>query len=472
MPTPKVVPVRQLSLDLHNFRTVPQQSELGAIRAMVSINPEWFWALAESILTDGYHITENILLLQSGNGEGQLVVKEGNRRIAVLKLILGYVRRTQLGIPSHIEEQIVNVTAQWRKENKTVPCAVYTDAERAAVDKIVSLTHGKGEKAGRDKWKAVARSRHAREFNGSSEPALDLLERYLKHGTNLTPQQKERWSGDYPLSVLDDAIKRLAPRFGAQSTRGLADSYPKSVPHRRKLEEMLKDIALESLTFSDIRNKTVDFALTRYGIPDISSPPEASAASRKTSNKPAQTTDGEEDGRNGSAGSRTATAVAAKSRAAAVGDPRSVIRQLKAFTPLGKNREKVVTLLIEASKLKLHSHPHAFCFLLRSMFEISAKAYCNDHKNAGGPTATNAKGDDRTLVDVLRDVTKHLTNQNKDKARTKALHGAMTELGKPTGFLSVTSMNQLIHNPKFSVSDRDISVLFGNIFPLLEAMNS
>ena len=47
----------------------------------------------------------------------------------------------------------------------------------------------------------------------------------------------------------------------------------------------------------------------------------------------------------------------------------------------------------------------------------------------------------------------------------------MVELGKPEGILSVTSMNQLVHNPTFSITSGDISSMFGNVFPLLFAMN-
>jgi hypothetical protein len=53
----------------------------------------------------------------------------------------------------------------------------------------------------------------------------------------------------------------------------------------------------------------------------------------------------------------------------------------------------------------------------------------------------------------------------------KVLHGAMAELGRSDGLLSVKSMNQLVHNPAFSVIPKDICTLFGNIYPLLEAMN-
>ena len=71
----------------------------------------------------------------------------------------------------------------------------------------------------------------------------------------------------------------------------------------------------------------------------------------------------------------------------------------------------------------------------------------------------------------MRDIQKHITKNNSDKEKTKELHGAITELAKPEGLLSVTSMNQLVHNPSFSIQANDISILFGNVFPLLEEMN-
>ena len=131
-----------------------------------------------------------------------------------------------------------------------------------------------------------------------------------------------------------------------------------------------------------------------------------------------------------------------------------------------------MTLRDEARKLNVADTPLAFCFVLRSMFEVSAKAYCQDHTDAGGPAFHKANGDERKLVDVLRDITKHLTKNNQDRVMVKELHGAMTELGQPDRLLSVTSMNQLIHNPRFSVQVGDVCIAVGNVFPLLEAMNA
>ena len=467
MPTTKLLPIKSLSVDLKNFRTTPQADEVRAVFAMISINPDWFWALMESLLEDGYHPTENIIVQKSGK---KFIVREGNRRIGAMKLIHGYLADGQITLPAHIATKVDLLQTTWKHANEEVPCALYEESETDLVDKVVALIHGKGEKAGRDKWNTVAKARHNRDKSGASEPALDLLEKYLINGRNVTAQQAERWTGDYPLSVLDDAIKRIAPRLEFATSRALADSYPVASKHRDVIEKIILDVGLQNLDFSALRSSIKDFALDRYGVAPIEQSPKSgerkSAADTKTPidssalpkkvpvvNLPAP------------------IAKSKKTVAVAVCDPRSVNRALKAFTPKGNGRDKLVTLLEEIRRLKLDKHAHAFCFLLRSMFEISAKAYCSDHAKTGGPSAVKASGEDRALIDVLREVVTHMTKSNTDKQMQRVLHGAMTDLGNPASILSVTSMNQLVHNPKFSINESHISALFGNIFPLLEEMN-
>lgn len=449
MPQTLPISIKKLKLDLKNFRTMPQKTDANSVHAMISINPDWFWALMDSLASDGYLPTENIIVLRKPNGD--LVVREGNRRVGAMKLIFGLLNRGSFDVPADLEEKIKALPKTWFKANEKVPCTIYNAKQEDFVDRIVSLTHGKGEKAGRDKWNAIARARHHRDKEAGNEAGLDLLEKYLKQGKNLTQEQAQRWSGDYPLTVLDEAIKRIATRFGVSSSRELADEYPSGISKRTVLETILKDVGEGTLDFETIRDKQADFAERRYALPPPPPPKGATPKGSGPGPKPA--------------GPRPPPALSTD-------DPRSVTRVLKLFGPRGKNREKLVTLLVEARTLKLEKHPHAFCFLLRSMFEISAKAYCKDHAAAGGPTSTSAKGEDRPLVGVLRDITTHLTKNKTDRAMMKQLHGAMTELAKSEGLLSVTSLNQLVHNPKFSIKASDISNLFHNIFPLLEAMNS
>ncbi len=90
MPSNARVMVKDIALDLSNPRTIPQADENSALETMVSINPSKFWGLMESIINDGYLPTENIVLVK--NKKGHLSVKEGNRRIAVLKIALGLLQ--------------------------------------------------------------------------------------------------------------------------------------------------------------------------------------------------------------------------------------------------------------------------------------------------------------------------------------------------------------------------------------------
>jgi hypothetical protein len=458
MPETKQLPVKDLSLDLHNYRTVRQADEKSAVEAMSSASPDRFWALADSLIQDGYLPTESIIVLREGSG--RLIVREGNRRVAVLKLIHRFLPVTHLNVPDAIARRIGAISAEWLRNNDTVPCTIYESADAATVDRIVTLAHGKGEKAARDQWNAVARARHNRDANGASEPGLDLLEKYLKEGKNITPDQAARWAGAFPLSVLAEAMKRLAQRLGVASSPALAKKYA-AVKHREELEAIIHDIGMENLGFDGIRRKDKDFAET-YGIPlrrtkGTSSSGGSASSSKRDHKSKAGTTKGTS---------------AATHRALAMGDPRAVRRLLRDFGPRGKKREKVVTLRDEAVLLDLNHTPLAFCFVLRSMFEVSAKAYCADQKSAGAPSTTKSGGEDRPLADILRDVTKHITANGSDKQKVRELHGAMTELGRRDGILSVTSMNQLVHNPRFSVRPADVAILFGNVFPLLEAMNS
>lgn len=157
-------------------------------------------------------------------------------------------------------------------------------------------------------------------------------------------------------------------------------------------------------------------------------------------------------------------------RAVATNDPAFVKRKLKTFRPVG-DRSKVVLLRDEMIHLNLDKNPLAFCFLLRSLFEISAKSYCDSHRTESGPSTHKPNGYEKSLSELLKDIVAHLTNNGRDVISSKKLHGAITELTKPSGVLSVISMNQLVHNPSFSITTSDICTVFGNVFPLLEAMN-
>lgn len=271
MPTTSLTPVQDLHLDLKNFRTVPQPDEHGALKSIIAINPDKFWGLLDSLLEDGYLPTENVIILQ--DHQNNLIVKEGNRRIGALKLVFGQISIIGIDVPAGTQQKITAVTQEWRSGNQSVPCSIYPETDVAIVDKIVAITHGKDQLASRDRWSSVARARHNRDMLGTPEPVLDLLEKYLLQALNIGPLQKERWAGDYPFTVLDEAIRRLLPRLGFTRIPDLVNAYP-ALAQRQPLEDIIREIGSGIITFPAIRS-TVDDVFTRFGIPPLPAPPPA-----------------------------------------------------------------------------------------------------------------------------------------------------------------------------------------------------
>ncbi len=220
MPTLGEISVDKLSLDLDNFRTIHKKSDIDAVNTMIAISPDYFWGLLESLLDNGYFPTENIIIMFD---KGIHLVKEGNRRVASLKILHGFL--TEIEIPREISIKIKTISDEWKRDNLKVPCTIYSINEAHKVARILSLIHGKGEKAGRDPWSTVAKARHARDEKGQKELGLDLLEKYLKHGNNITISESERWSGDYNLTVLDEAIRKIYPFLECKSIIELVNKY-------------------------------------------------------------------------------------------------------------------------------------------------------------------------------------------------------------------------------------------------------
>lgn len=456
------IAVGDLKLDLRNFRTLKQTTEAKALKAIIAAGPDRFWGLTRSLIDDGYVETENILVLDNAGYQ----VFEGNRRITALKLLHGLLKKNGLNVPEDIAPKLGSMSEDWKRENATVPCLVFSNAELPKLKTRVHMIHGKLNQAGRDPWNSVAKARYQRDEVGKSEHGLDLLESFLKHGTNISDDEKATWAGDYPLTVLDEALKRLPARFGATDSKSFAAMYPTKIPKRADFEKMLKEIGLKIVGYKHIREEVEGENLTsRYGFP----------AAAVSSNGQAATGANGKATAGGNATATTATPTTttkttAKARARATTDSRSIRSVLKGFHPVGKGREKVVTLTEEAWKLNIDKTPLAFCFVLRSMFETSAKAFCKDQGAAAGLKASK-DGNDRKLVDVLRDITKFLTDNGKDKDMQKRLHGAMADIATADSLLSVTSMNNLVHSPSFSVTEHHVSTVFHNVFPLLEEMN-
>lgn len=265
MPTIKTLPVKDIQLDLLSYRNVAQPDEVTAVQAMIASNPDYFWGLMDSLLADdGYLPTENILVLSLAKTPKKFIVREGNRRIAILKIIHGLIPTQSLHLPGIYQFRIDTMPETWCKNNATVPCLVYQESEEATLNHIIAAVHGKNDKASRQKWNVVTNARYNRNVHNANEFGLDILEKYVQVGKNLTREQASKWSSDYPLNVLNEAIRKIHERLGVSSGAELAARYPNTL-YRDEFEAIIHAIGMQTIKLATIRAKD-DFA-SNYGIP-------------------------------------------------------------------------------------------------------------------------------------------------------------------------------------------------------------
>ena len=483
MSSVKNLKVKHLELDLDNYRTTSQDGEIDAIKAMIAISPGNFYGVFESILQDGFLPIENLVVQKIGE---RYTVKEGNRRTASLKICLGLINTSNFTFSNQLIDRVSSLGRSWKEANASVPCTIYTEKEEGEVNRIVGLIHAKGKKAGRDPWKAVAKARFNRDEENGKEPGLAMLESFISRTTKLSADQKYKWSGTYPITVLDEAIKKVAPALHFKDAPELGKKFS-TTKKLNEIDKLIYDIGTTRCKFKTIRADNPNF-LDLYNLrsDELEVEGKNSEVTDSQSAPKNETTDSDQgtdasdatgpersevkedpSSTNGSGDDDTSETPNSNDVAHSVNSLRHVKNLLTGFQPRGDNRAKVVTIRDEMQKLSLNSTPIAFCLLLRSMFEISGKAYAKDHNIR----STNSKGFDIRLIELLKKCVKHLTQNGKNASLAKELHGAIVELATPDNLVSVTSMNQLVHHPFFAIPPKDIAVKFNNVFPLLVKLN-
>jgi hypothetical protein len=469
MPERTAKKAADLSLDLENFRMIPQANEVASLKGMIDVGPKEFWGLMESILSEGYTGEGNLIVLRDDDDPEKLVVKEGNRRLAVIKVARGLIAlHEDAEVPSAVRRALARIPAEERADRKDIPVLIYPSEQADVVDRIVSRKHGKGGHAGRADWNSVPRARHNR-TQGQKEYGLDLLEKYIDRGKNLTDQEKASWQGHYPLTVLNEALPRIVAFLGESvNVKDLVATYPRS-SYRIALESIMAAIGRHALTVPGMRNPPDEsvWSPVFYGFvapggpgqPTGSEPgQEASSSAAGASSEPEST---------GASGSSGGSHDSAKPDAfETYADLQNWFKNLRV---VGDHREKVAILAKEAARINVDKAPHAVAFVVRSMFELSAKAYCKEHHGQKGVPSYGEK--EGKLDTALLAIIAHIRNLEDNQS---LLYGAERELihdDQHPHFLSMKSMHQLIHNPHFIIDGGRFRQSFKNLKYLMEALN-
>lgn len=470
----KLVSVSSLNLDLENFRSQPQKSEIDSINNLILASPEWFWGLINSFLEFGYDSLEGIGVLRTESKK--LIVLEGNRRIAALKIVLGLVNRKKISIPPSIIDKISVASDDLLLALRKVPCYIYDLNERADLERIINRTHSPEDKAGRLSWESISKARRSRS-QGNPEPELDLLEHIFRIGNNHSESMASKWNSKYPYTVYTETISQTAKTLGI-SIYDLRDRYPNDIPEDivKLIDKLIPEIGNGEIQFADIRTgrKINPQFYLDYGFYKLPETPTPLTSEERTSSEEEPTIgnppSAEVDTPSFGTSEPDPTPNPPRVSSPPFGSPRHIDSLLKDLKPKGIEFAKIRSLIDELKSNHTDKTPNAFVVITRCIIELACTLYCEQNSIS----LVKQNGSEKKLVDIIKDVHAHLL-KNVPNGKTEAswkrdMDQPLTELTNPIYPLSTNMMNVIVHRRNANANMKPIRTSFANIHLFLKAI--
>lgn len=239
--------------------------------------------------------------------KNRYIVKDGNRRTTILKLLHGHLSPDGLDLPSDCINMINSIDATWKQKYDTVPCWQANTSEEE--NQYIEREHVSSIPASTSDWGIIQRTIK----KGPSSPLWYHAQLALKFQKNshlpIDSKYKEKWESDYPLTLLQEAFNKGLTEVLGMSIEEVEKKYPSNIPLELKisLDHLFYDLGIEknpklhendpALTFDDVRKQTFkeEILIGRYHLQHIST----YSGDIET---PADGTDGEPDGTGGGTG--------------------------------------------------------------------------------------------------------------------------------------------------------------------------
>jgi hypothetical protein len=215
--------IDELNLDLGNPRNNRSRSHREALQQILDDQRGKLVTLAKSIVSEGMSPIDRMLVVRE---DGELVVLEGNRRLAALKLLSNPRQMDGLNVPAAISRAITKL-AETFDPSSVEPLDCFEVEDRASASSWIHLRHtGQNGGKGVVDWSGLQASR----FRGD-DPALQALSLVTSFG-GLSDEQRaqieERFSAeDSPLHIglLNNYVHN---RFTTPTRRDLMTSWNNS----------------------------------------------------------------------------------------------------------------------------------------------------------------------------------------------------------------------------------------------------
>lgn len=431
--------IDQIGLDLENPRFEGLTNTREALISIVVDQGSKLIELATDIVSEGLSPAHQLLVIKSQTKDSYIVV-DGNRRIAVLKLLIN---------PSFFDSSddiSVSLKKQFKELSKNFnrksiePIRVSLLDSREEANRWIELIHT-GENKGRGvvDWDGKATDR----FRGRS-PGLKILE-LLRNNASITEEAYSK----FPITTLNRLLSTPEVRTAFGIT--IQDGAPMLLYPIESLLPLLTHVANElasgNTTVSNLKNKDqrLNFAnsIPKKLIPSKSKALPSPIAIDKT----------------------TITTAKSKLQISGVRSKTSQTALRKNLIPshakcrLNISSPKLEEITKELRKLELDSTPHAIAVLFRVFIEISMDVYAKNMHILG------YKADTDTLSKKVLSVATYLEQNGMTKNDLASFRRVADNKTSP---LNVDRLHKFIHNTHALPTANELRTGWNEVQPIFE----
>lgn len=254
--------IKDLILDHDNPRITHAAGQQEALQKIVSDQKSKLVKLAQSIAEHGMNPMDRMLVLRSNQTPTRYIALEGNRRVAVFKILTKPAVMSGLEMPDPMK-RIFERLAKTFKKSLVEPLPCFELSSREASRYWLNLRHNKGhEGAGVDDWKSYAKRR----FEGKV-PSMQVLDLVIDQ-SGLTPAERASITEKFPTSTLERLIDNTAVRaqLGIEVKDGKIVTKLPAVEVAKSLKKIVLDLATKKIQVGELMKTPAMMEYLKHGL--------------------------------------------------------------------------------------------------------------------------------------------------------------------------------------------------------------
>jgi hypothetical protein len=440
--------IESLLLDSENPRIGSAESQRDALQKIVDDQGEKLYELAEDIVDEGLSPIERLLVLREAPNSKRYIALEGNRRVAVLKMLANPQLLASIEVRPAIRKRFGSLAERFNL-SEIEPIDAFAVDTRDEGRPWIYLRHtGENEGRGVVSWTGVAAAR----FRGE-DPALQALEFVRTYG-GLDGAKQAMLGHYFPITTLDRLLSTREVRqlIGVNVAQNKLTSWLPPQEVIKPLRKIVLDLAEKKVNVSMLKNRAQQLCyvqtLAAEDRPDFSKVGPERAIETVTAS----------DFGTGHKGRQ-------KPRRFQTGERKTVV---PGRLRLNVRDAKAASIFRELKGLRAEDFPNAGAVLLRVFLELSVDAFLTVN---GISLSTQPKGGrtvDKSLAKKVEEAIDHMVkNQGANRKDFLSVSRGLSVSSSP---FSIDLLHAYVHNRFVTPKDRELITAWDDAQPFFERL--